>query len=315
MAYTFEQCWRKVLLYAPEVPVFLAREFVQQAFGRLAESRPWAWKRKEVHLTTLASRTLAITFTAGSTAITSAAGFVASDAGRQIRVPGAPIPLYTINTFTDASTAVLLEPYRGSSGAADVTILDAYLVCPEDFGSFLTIADPQNQRQIPFWITEDVLNGMDPHRSTSGDAGRLLVSKEYSRATPTLGRLLYEWWPHPSAARTYPALYLKRPQTLLDTDILPGVLSQRGDVLITGALAECAAWPGTAARPNPYFNLQTHQLKKRQFEQDLLALQLRDDDQFPMDYPTLPWHEMAAWQMAYDTNLLRSSDATLASYY
>lgn len=315
MAWTFEQCWRKVLLYAPEVPVFLARDFVQQAFARAAEDRPWAWKRVETHLQTQASRSLSVTFTNGSTAITSAGGFVAGDAGRQLTVAGASIPIYTIDSVTNANAAVLLETYKGSSGAATATIFDAYLVCPADFGSFLTIVDPSNQRQIPFWLTEETLNAVDPHRTSVGDPARLLVSKMYSQATPTLGRLLYEWWPRPSAARAYPALYLKRPQTLVDTDTLPGVLGQRGDVLVTGALAECAAWPGTAGRPNPYFNLQTHRLKKLEFDEDVKALMLRDDDQFPMDYPTLPWHEYQTWQLAFDTNLLRASDATLSSYY
>lgn len=313
MAYTTEDCWRKVLLHAPEVPVFLAREFVQQAFATLAHQRPALWLRAETLLRTLASRSLTVTFTTGSQAITSAAGFVASDAGRQIKVGS--IPLYTINAVTDPSTATLLEVYRGSSGAQTATIVDAYLACPDDFEAFLTIVDPTTQRQIPYWVTEEVLNQYDPHRTSTGDPARVLVSKMLSQATPTLGRVLYEWWPQPTAARQYPALYRKRPPTLLDTDTLPGVLAQRGDVLITGALAECAAWPGTRDKPNPYFNLNTHRLKKADFLALAQQVALRDDDQAPMDLPQLPWHQWAAWGLAFDTSHLRASDATVGDYY
>ena len=91
MPWTFEQAWRRVLLYVPALPTFLARDFVQQAYGRASEMRPWAWLRKDLLLTTLASRTIAITVTNGSLAITSAALFVASDAGRQLKVGALPI--------------------------------------------------------------------------------------------------------------------------------------------------------------------------------------------------------------------------------
>lgn len=313
MASTFEQAWRKVLLYAPEVPPHLAREFVQQAYARLCEVRPWAHLRVETHLQTLASRSLSVTFTNGSTAITSAGGFVATDVGRQLTVDS--LPVYTIATVTSANAADLLETYKGTSGAATATIASRYLTCPADFGRFLTIVDPANQRQIPFWITEEALNAQDPHRTSSGDPARLLVAKGLSRVPSLLDRVLYEWWPYPTAARTYPALYLKRPQTLADTDAFAGVLGQRGDVLITGALAECARWPGTAQRPNAYFNLNTHRLLAEQFKSEVLSLALRDDDLYPMDLPVLPWHEYQTGQLAYDTNLLRASDATLASYY
>ena len=312
MPWTFEQAWRRVLLYVPALPTFLARDFVQQAYGRASEMRPWAWLRKDLLLTTLASRTIAITVTNGSLAITSAALFVASDAGRQLKV-GA-LPIYTIDTVTDASNAVLLETYAGASGAVDVTIFDAYLTMPADFGRFLTIVDPSNRRQIPFWLSDEYLNAIDPHRTHSGDPARALVSKGLSRRAATLGQVQYEWWPQPSAARTYPARYFTRPQTLADADTFKGVLAERGDVLITGALAEAARWPGTTERPNAYFNLQNHRMLVEQFRADLLSLELRDDDVFPMDLPQMPWHEYGAWA-AYDTDLLRSTDATLAAYY
>jgi hypothetical protein len=313
MAYTFEACWRKVLLHAPAVPPHLAREFVQQAFARACELRPWGHLRKEAHLQTLAARSLEVTFTTGSAAITSAAEFVATDVGRQLKVDS--LPIYTINTVVDASTATLLETYKGDSGAATATIVDAYLVCPADFGRFHTIVNPSNQRRVPFWFSEEALNEVDPHRTSSGDPARVLVSTGYSQVTSLAGRALYEWWPQPTSARVYPALYFTRPPTLADTDTLPGVLAQRGDVLVTGALAECAQWPGTGDRPNPYFNLNLHRLKSEQFMRDVLSLALRDDDVYPMDLPQIDWAAAGAWELAFDTNLLRSTDATVADYY
>jgi hypothetical protein len=310
---TFEQAWRQVLLYAPAVPVFLARQFVQSAYNTLSADRPWAHLRKETHLQTLASRTLTVTFTAASTAITSTAAFVATDVGRQLSVTGALV--YTIASVESASAATLLESYKGDSGAATARIFSGYLVCPEDFGRFESIVDPSTQRVIPFWHTREVLDWIDPHRTSSGDPSRVLVPRGISAVPAYAGRVLYEWWPQPTAARSYPALYIAAPAPLTDTTPFTGVLANRWEVLVTGALAECAAWPGTAEKPNPYFNLNTHRLKREQFERETLQLALRDDDTVAMDLPQLPWHQYQGWSLAFDTNLLRSSDADISSYY
>jgi hypothetical protein len=78
---------------------------------------------------------------------------------------------------------------------------------------------------------------------------------------------------------------------------------------------EAARWPGTAERPNPYFNLNLWRTMQESYTREQLQLALRDDDQAPMDLPQLDWSQMSGWQLAYDTTLLRASDYTLADYY
>lgn len=303
---TFETAWRAVLLQAPDVPVFLARNWVQQAFARLSEDRPWVWQRKAVNLSTLASRSLTVGVTAASTAITSSAGFVASDAGRQFRVSS--LPIYTILSVTSASAAVLDLPYTGSTDAAATgTILSAYVTVPSDFGAWLSIMDSVASRPLPFDLSAEARDQSDPLRLSSGDVRGLNAARPAAS-----GLLQYEWWPYPSAARTYAALYRTRPATLADSDVLPGVLGQRMDLLITGALMECAKWPGTGSHPNAYFNLSTYQLLKKEFEEERRKLALRDDDQFAQDWGTAPSPTSGPWG---DTHYLRASDATLADYY
>lgn len=311
---TFEGVWRRLLLRAPEVPVFLARDFVQTAYARLSEDRPWSWLRVETLVTTLASRSLTVGVTQGSTTVTSAAAFVATDLGRQFRVASQPI--YAIATFTDASTIVLDRAYVGpTDAAASATILDAYYLAPADFNHFLTIADPSTGRTIPFWFSEEQLNAQDPYRTATGDPARALVAKRNSALAASLGRALYEWWPYPTAARTYPALYVKRPTPLADLDSFQGVLADRGDLLLTGALSEVAQWPGTADRPNPYFNLANARAYREEFQRERTKLGCRDDDTYPQDWDVMGWQNRGAWGMIADTRTLRATDATLADYY
>ena len=310
---TFGDVWRSVRLQVPDAPALLVQRWVQDAYNALADRRGWAWLRTETQLTVQASRAIEVGVTNGQTTVTSAGLFVAGDAGRQFKVGS--YPTYTIQTFTDVNTVVLDQAFAGTTdAAATATILDAFVTCPADFGRWLLIADPANQRLLSWWTSEEEIHRLDPSRTAAGPP-RLLVARAFSTYTPTLGRVQYEWWPHPSAAAVFPALYSARPATLGEDTELRGVLAQRSDVLEIGALARCARWPGTAERPNPYFNLVLGRSLQEEFERLAIQIDLRDDDQYAQSWSTIPWHRYQTWELAYDTAGLRATDATLGDYY
>lgn len=260
----------------------------------------------------LASRSLTVTFIQGSTTITSAAGFVASDAGRQIRTTDYPV--YTIASVTTDSIAVLDQSFAATGGAILSTILSAYVVAPADFRRFLVIADPYNKRILPYWISQDDLAIADPGR-TSGDSGpRYIISQGVSTAIATLGQVRYEAWPYPSSARQYPFLYYKQAPRFADSDPLPGVFANRADLLTLGAEIEAAEWPGTIEQKNPYYNLGLADRKQTDWNIELQRLSLADDNQFPEDLIAVNWARRYGI-MDTTTTVLRSTDATLADYY
>lgn len=313
MSQSFGDVWRLVRLHCPQAPFALVRDWTQQAYELLCERRPWVWTMKETRLATLASRSFTVTFTQGSTAITSAALFLATDVGRQIRV--GTFPIYTIVEVASTSAATLDLAYAASGGALTASILSAYVTMPADFGAFLVVADPVNQRQIGWWYTQEDLGRWDPTRILSGDPQRALVAQTLSPVPATLGYSRYEWWPLPTSARQYPTWYRTRPTQLLDTDQFVGVLAHRARVLEAGALARCALWPGTADYKNPYFSQATYKLLADEFDRECAKLELRDDDQAQQSWSTLPYHRWAAYGLPEDTESLRASDATTADYY
>lgn len=311
-ARTFRDVWSAVALHAPGAPLGLIQEWCQTAYDRLIGKRRWAFLRTSTILTTLSARSLTVGVTLGDATITSVAGFVASDAGRQIRM-GASTPFYTINEVVDASTAELSQVYAGSSGSATATISDVYLAMPEDFRSFDTVSDLANQRPVIWWVGAEALEAHDPSRIMSDSRLRVLVSAGVSQALPTFGRLLYEAYPHPTAAAQYLVWYFKRMDALADDDPYLGVLATHTESVKKGALAEAAMWPGVEGRRNPYFNLGLARELKDDFERACQQLDVMDDDQFlqnllPVDLSRLD----GLWR---DTSLLRSSDATLSDYY
>lgn len=314
MAQTFGEVVRTVRLYASTAPLFLAMDWVQDAYKDLCRLRNWGFLRGEMDLTTLAARSLAaVTVTFGSTTVTSAGLFVASDLGRQFAV--GTFPVYTVLTQPDANTITLDRPYTGETGAPTTgKIFDAYAVMPADFGSFRVVVDPYNRRRLPYWIHEDELLLLDPKRESSDSGARCLVAASPSTLASTLGRIRYEYWPQVNSQRSYPALYNKQADNLNESDTFGGVLADAADVIVAGALSKAAEWPGTPDVRNPYFNAQLAVKKSAEFAEKAQRLSLKDDAQYGDDLMPVDW---ASWPLAgigFDTHALRSTDATLADY-
>lgn len=312
-AQTFRDLCGLTALHVPLAPISLVQSWVQGRYDDLVGVRHWSFLRKETVLSTLAARTLTITFLQASTAITSAALFVASDAGRQVRVGSTSI--YTIDTVTNASAAVLTTPFAEAGGALSASISDRYLVMPADFRSILDITDMSIQRPVAWWISRERLDLFDPGRVSSDSRFRVLTSYQLSQASATLGRVLYEAWPAPTAAGAYQLRYFKRTDTLADDDLFQGPLATYTGALLSGALADAAKWPGTATQKNPYFNLPLARMLEEEYLVAVRALDVLDDDVYLMSLEQTDLSKFGLAALSADTTLLRQSDATLGDYY
>ena len=310
---TFRGVVGVVRLHVPAAPVFLIRHWINTAWKGLSRQRPWAFLRGQSALTITAARSVSVTVTNDSLFVTSAALFLTTDVGRQLRI--GTIPTYTLVSRVDASLVQLDQPYGGTTGAATAQIFDGYALVPTDFGSFDLIADPYNQRRLAFWITTDQLNILDPTRQASDSGPRLLATASPSSVSATLGRLRYEYWPRPTAARSYPYSYFKQASDLAEGQRFAGVLADGGDILRIGALAQAAKWPGTAERPNPYFSLTLAAQLDAEFALGVQRLSLRDDDQQGQDLSRVHWERWPLADLAYNDQALRATDATLADLY
>jgi len=317
VAETFEDVWRRVRLYVPNAPVLLVRAWVQDAYAQVFDYRGWAFSILENQLVWDDLRTVTVNATFNSLTITAAAAtFLPADAGRQFSV--GTWPKYTIQSVTLAGDQITLDqPYVGTeTGAVTAQILDAYATLPPDFGRFSMVTDQVNQRCVPWWCTQEELNLLDPTRTALDSVPRLLGARKLSPFPGTLGQVQYEYWPTPTAAGSLQYYAIGRPTRLADEFVFRGVLGDRTDVIESGALASAAKWPGPSkADPNPYFNIALARELKADFEAGILQLDIRDDDVYQQSISNIPWQRWSAWTWAYDTRLLRETDATLGSYF
>lgn len=311
---TFGDLWRLIALYVPGAPVSLVQSWCQSSYDDLNGKRQWAWLRQDTLLTTLASRALSVTLIQGSTSVTSAGLFVATDVGRQLRA-GANTPIYTIDTVTNANTVVLTQTYKEASGVKTASIQDIYLVMPADFRAFNTVTDMTIQRPIAWWISKDRLDLFDPGRIASDTRFRVLAAASLSQVTSLAGRYTYEAWPYPTAAGSYVVQYFKRTDTLEDDTPFIGALATWTNVLQKGALAEAAKWPGTATQKNPYFDLRLSAMLDGEFQAALKSMDVADDDAYLTDLAQTDLSKFGLAALSADTTLMRESDATLADYY
>lgn len=314
MSESFEDVWRRATLELPVVPPLLIRAWTQEAYAKACEGWGWGFLRAEGALVTLAARDVTVGVVLGSATVTSAASFVSTDVGRQLRL-GSSIPVYTIIAFTNTSSITLDQPYsRDTAASTTAQILDAYTTLPADFKRFLIVLDTYNQRAIPFWYTADQLAVTDPTRRSSDTGPRALVARKYSPVAATLGQTQYEYWPYPTAAKSYPYLYIRKAGALTDTDPLPGMFAERSDVLRLYVLAKGAMWAGTSDLKNPSFNLAAAQSYKAEWEVEIQRLTLSDDNEYPQQYMPVHWDRREG-QLTGPASYLRQTDATIEDYF
>jgi hypothetical protein len=273
----------EVQLTAAAVPSLLIRSWAKDVYAQLCAGSRWGWQRKTATVRVSASRSLAaVSLTSGQAAITSAALFLAADAGRQLWL-GIGEPVVTILSVTDASNATLTANYDGTSGARSAEVFTAYYQPGSDFQQFVGLTDLGNQRPLPFWLTREQARLWDPSGVIAGQARALIAEEHVAPSVGVRPRIRYSWWPRNTVGGTYEVRYLAGPQvaTLNEETEIPGVLADHLYVLKDGILARCAAYPGTPTTKNPYFNLTLAERLGTQYAVGRKDLSIVDDDQGP----------------------------------
>lgn len=279
---TFEDVWRRVLLRAPLVPPFLAQEWVQNAYNQACTNRNWSHLRAETTLRTKAGRYGTATVVQDSATVQGVGlTFAASDVGRQFRFN--TVPLYTIIAVNvGANQATLDRVYvEASAAAATFQVLDAFITMPANFKTWGVVTDRSRWWILHLWATEAELTRWDPLRSVSGPP-RVLASKLPSPVAAQAGQPMFELWPYSTDEAYFPAIYFVKPDALTDSTVFRGAFSQRTDVLVDAAMAECARWPGPSAdRKNPYFNLALSAKLTEHVDSELRRMEVADEDLYP----------------------------------
>jgi hypothetical protein len=265
MADSFKSVVGQLLTYCPFVPLPLVEIWVRDRWRQLCESRKWSFLRGKGYLVVpdVYSVGTASIATGSSTVTGAGTSWTVSMVGRQIKL-GATIPVYTIAAVASATSLTIEGVFLGTSiSGATYQILQVYFTPPADFLSWLSVVNSKNwwRFHINYFTSEDI-DRWDPQRTSTG-MPYVVASAIYKDVVGSSALPLYEIWPWPVTNDMYPYLYWKRPPEFTDTYYIPSVVS--GDVLVTGALADLAKWPGIEDRKNPMYSLSMVELYERKW--------------------------------------------------
>lgn len=268
---------------------FLAQQFVNFAFRDLLEKRKWSFAIRQSQFIFPNQVTAGtVTVTLNSTAVVGVGtAFVASMIGQQFRV-NTLTPIYTIVAVGSTTTLTLDQPWGTTTKAgAGFQIYTAYQIPPTDFHAFTTVWDSNFSWQLWTTCSQAELNSYDAQRASQGVpyvvADYDYTSLAFGGATlsPALPR--FEIWPHQTSTYVIPFMYESRFPDLNDSNgELPRFIP--GNVLLEGALAQAARWPGPdAEHRNPYFNLNLAQMHQALYDKQVRELERQDDDVYCRD--------------------------------
>lgn len=290
MAETLRTVAGAVLAHCSLAPYLLARRWVQDTYRRACDKGSWSFLRGEGEILTSASRAGTCTAARFSRAVQgNSLIFALTDINRQIRILGNQPP-YSISRVDLVSNSCQLDRvFGGTTGAYTATIIDAYVTLPLDFARFIGVLDPSNGYQLRYWITEEELNTFDPGR-TGGGTPWLLASRRLIEEVPGFeGQIQYELYPYSSSARNYPYYYIKNSGVVGDDSVFRGPLRDRTDILLYGALANAAGWPGDGEKKNTFFNLQAAERYEAKFQAEIARLEVRDQEIYNTWFETISW--------------------------
>lgn len=296
---TLQKMARQLQAYCPSVPYTLAQQWVIDRYRSITENNLWSFKIGEsTFYTPAAYSTGTVTMTNSSAAVTgSGTTFTSAMVGRQLVVAGF---VFTISQYTSATAITIDKTWYGDTVAGSTfSIVQAYITpTPADFHSWISIIDPALGWRIRTGHTSFELDLIDARRSSTGTP-TLLASRSYNSSNIAT----FELWPYSTSVKQYTYMYEKRLADLsASNDTPPAII--RSDILVKGALADLARWPGTKADPNPFYDTYFNQYKAREaeFQTELNKIMIADQNIYMTDltrYTSVPYFPI-------DSNFMQS---------
>jgi hypothetical protein len=281
-ANTLLEMSRSLKNYVGQLPITLAEQFIRDRYRRILERRNWSALRREADFILNAENsTGTVAYTRGDSFVDgTGTSFIGTDTNRQFKI-GTGSPVYTVVEVDALNQRLTLDRAIGvaTATAASFRIFDGYVTVPEDFLQFVAVTDPLMGWRLRHWVTAEELARMDPQRTFFGTP-YVLADRMYNVATAGSDqpRPQYEAWPYTASDRVLHYTYIIRGTDLINNDDIP-IWPLRSDVIVKGALADLAKWPGTQSEPNPYFSRpDMWKSYEAEYEDLMIELERRDED-------------------------------------
>lgn len=297
---TYLEMSRSLRLYCPALDIFLAQQFVRDAYRQILNRRPWGGLRAENQIQFNDQKiagTVAVT-NGSPTVVGTGTAFASTDVGRQFKA-GVGCPIYTISTVAGQTLTLDANVGIATGTALSYTVFDGYVTMPTDFKKLIVAVDPQTGYKLRHWVTQDQLLRWDPQRNFFG-LPYALVDRRFNSS----GVVQYEAWPYSTAQRVVSYYYTKDGADLVNDSDIP-IWPIRSDVIVSRALADLVRWPGTVDNPNLMFNQEyLRRSYMAEFEDKMVDLERQDEEIYMTWLADTEWY---GWPWApLSANFLQS---------
>lgn len=311
---SIDELVKGIQLRCPLAGTFLPRQWLNFRFRKLWDRKLWSWQRKKGQfLFDQVVNTGTVAVTRGNfTVVGTGTNWTSDLVAHQFRT-GLQTPIYTIASVADATHLDLTQVYGApSTSGVTYSIYNAYQTVPSDFQNFIAVIQPLYNWALALGVSQEELDVWDAQRANLGNTPYVVATLDFDDVfnSPPLAR--YEFWPHQQSQLVLPYHYVSRPPDLTDPGAtLPRMI--RGDVLLEGALADCARWPGPSDdQRNVYFNLALAMQHEAKFDSMVNELVRTDDEIMENDVtymslsaaniPAVAWGD-SRWLQSHDTGI------------
>jgi hypothetical protein len=177
---------------------------------------------------------------------------------RQI-APNNIAPWYTITAVAGVTSMTIDRAFGGPTSlpaGISYRIGNFYLDLPTDYRAMDEIRDLNTNWRLRTQQSQQAyIDRIDPKRTFAGTP-ILYVAAPTRLDTNNVRVPRLEFWPRIEVERELVYRYYKNHTLSADSDRIIDAL--RPECLVYGALAELALWPGTGAKPNPFFSPDSH---------------------------------------------------------
>jgi hypothetical protein len=165
------------------VDIEQSRVFVRDSFRELLEMNNWSWMLRRGVLSVAAPySTGTVTLTHGLPNVTGiGTAWTSALIGLQFR-PSINDPLYTISSVQSSTSLALDMGWGGLDATTPITyrITQTYITPPDDFFSFLSVAELTHGWRLWLNVDQSVIDRFDPRRASTSSTPVLLSPVSYS---------------------------------------------------------------------------------------------------------------------------------------
>lgn len=288
-----------------------AQKLIQRAWRDIRDSRLWSFLTTETTIDTVEQVTTGtVDLTRGSALVQGDATAAAIWDGealfteRQFRAGTGPI--YNIVSYTSPQITLNRPFAEPSATGARYSIYKCYYTLPTNFLRFISVFDPIDGYPLDLDRTKAEIDRRDPMRGAMSQPACIYSFKYDTSEAPLINSTghLFELYPHPIIARSYPALYQRRGIDFASpTETIPDIIPD--EVLMMRAKYWAYEW--AAANSAAHAELRgvnwayLRTSVDVDYRKDLFEAQKQDEEIFQQNY--VEPYTLNKWRgPAYDGN-------------